>query len=350
MGPFDLLRPEPAPRFGRAPTRNAYVELHNVIAAAESTDDFGPDDLDRISRAHGVDLATAFLAERALLYERLLDDRLANGDLDAADRRVLSHVARTLALAPADLRPSHERAFGNAVTATISDDCLDVEERLLLYKLQHLLGLDPRLADGAYGVLARERFLVTVARVLCDGELSPEEEGEVEAVRDHLSVEIPEPVAEMLRKARLRWEARHGEMPSVRVGVSLREGEAGHYVAAGVRWRALDGGQLRAVSPAHAEALKTGRTARLRVPPSVLYGRSETGQAVVTDQRLILLRDGAAPDEYPFPSLVQTLRFENGAVVRTRGDRRVFIDVGPTENDAFYTVLYRSMHPGRPPD
>ena len=350
MGPFDLLRPEPAPRFGKPPDRNAFVELHNLIAAAETVDDFGPDDLDRISRRHGVDLAHAFLDERAVLYQRLLDDRLANGDLDAEDRRVLAHVARTLALTPANLRPAHERAFGNAVSEAVSDDCLDVEERLLLYKLQHLLGLDPRLADGAYDVLAREKLLVTVARVLCDGELSPAEEVEVERVRRGLSLDIPAPVATLLRNARVRWDTRHGELPVVDPGVRLKTGETAHYTRPDACWRSVDSAQLRAASARHREALRTGKTERLQVPPTTLYGRSEAGRVVVTDRRLLLLRGGAAPDEYPHRTIVQTLRFENGTVVRTRSDRRLFIDVGEDHRSTFYTVLYRAVHGDGGPD
>lgn len=349
MIPFDLLAPEPAPRFGSPPRRNAFVELHNVIAAAETLDDFGPDALDRISRQHGVDLHTEFLAERVALYQRLLDHRLGDGDLSAQNRVTLAHVARTLALTPADLRASHERAFGKTVTEAIADDHLDHEERLLLYKLQHALGLDPPLAEGAYDVLARERLLVTVARVLADGELSPEEEAEVEQVRAALSLEIPEPVAVMLRSARQRWDTRNGEMPEVDADVTLLKDETAHVVMP-ARWRNVDGGALKAVSYAYRDALRTGRTQKLKVPEAVLFGRTETGRALVTDRRVVLLPDRGVPDDYTHRSLIQTLRFQNGVVLRTRGDRRVFVDV---EGDlsAFYTVLYRAVHPeGAAPD
>ena len=341
MGPLDLLAPEPAPRWGRPPERNAYVELHNLIAAAASTAEFGPEDRERIAERHGVDLGRRFLDERAALYERLLDDRLANGDLDDADRAALGHVARTLALSAADLRPAHRRAFGAAVEGAIADDCLDVEERLLLYKLQHTLGLDPRLADGAYDVLARERLLATVARALCDGQLSPDEAERIEGIRRDLSVEVPEGVAAMLARAAARWEVRHGSLPTVDVGVRLRDGEVGHYAVQDARWRTVDGGRLEAASPRHHEAVRSGRTERLRVPETVLFGRTDVGRAVVTDRRLVLVPEGGAPSEYGFASLVQTLRFENGTVVRTRGRRQVFIDTGE-DNEVFYTVLYRA--------
>lgn len=339
MGPFDLLAPEPVPRFGAAPRRNAYVELHNLIAAAESTAEFGPADRVRISRRHGVDLALEFVAERRALYQALLDDRLANGDLGLDDRRVLARVAETLALDADALRAVHERAFGTAVSEAVSDDCLQVEERLLLYKLQHLLGLDPRLADGAYDVIARERLLKTIASALCDGELSPDEEDEIEAVRRSLSLELPGHVETMLGHARQRWRVRRGELPTVEVDADLRRGETAHFEGR-MRWSRLD---VRRFERHVGEAtLQTGRTGGLEVPGYALSGTQHIGQVILTDRRLLLRPDGALPSEIRVSRLLQILRFRNGTVLRTKSDRRLYLDPGG-RNETFYTVLHKVM-------
>ena len=339
MGPFDLLVPAPAGRLGAAPRRNAYVELHNLIAAAASPSEFGPSDRVRISRRHGVDLALEFVAERRLLYQRLLDDRLANADLDAEDRHVLGRVAETLALSADDLRAVHERAFGTAVSEAVADDCLSVEERLLLYKLQHLLGLDPRLADGAYDVIARERLLKVVAEALCDGELSPDEEAEIDRVRGDLSLEIPAEVARMLGHARDRWRLRHGELPTVEVDLDLRPGETARYEGR-TQWSPLD--VRRFERHVGWRALETGRTGGMEVPGHVLRGTRHIGSVVLTDRRLLLRPDGALPDEIRVDRLLQILRFRNGVVVRTRSDRRLYLDPG-ARTEVFYTILYKTL-------
>ena len=75
MGPLDLLPYEEAGRFGREPEINAFVELHNLIAAAESPMDFSEGDRDRIGREYGVDLQTAFLPERVGLYASSISPR-----------------------------------------------------------------------------------------------------------------------------------------------------------------------------------------------------------------------------------------------------------------------------------
>ena len=347
MGPLDLLAPQPAPRFGRAPEINAYVELHNLVAAAESTDEFGRDDLDRISRQHGVDLTVAFLDRRLGIYQDLLDDRLSNGDLDADDRAILAHVAHALALAPPQLRPAHERAFGNAVTSAVADDCLSVEERLLLYKLQHLLGLDAAIADAAYDVLARERLLKAVARVLCDGRLSPDEAAEVDAIRSGLSLDLPVRIQAMLDGAAERWAKENGALEPVHVHFDLHGDETAYYTNAGVTWTDVDATNFRKVFAAsdYRQLVARGETATLRMPDVALDGPRRRGRVTVTSKRLILLAERRGQQSVNLSSIVEARRFSNGVTARTGGGWHVFFDLGTASAD-LHSVLSRLLQPG----
>ena len=338
LDPLDLLTPAPAGRFATPPERNAYVELHNLIAAAESVDEFSPSDRGRISRRHGVDLTRAFRDERAAVYRAVLDHRLGDGDLDAEDRRVLGHIARTLALSAEDLRAAHERAFGKTAVAAVEDDGLSSEERLLLYKLQHVLGLDPDLADGAYGVIARERLLRVVARVLCDGELSADEEAEVRDTQRALGIAMPPDIEAMLSTARARWRVRRGVLGDVSVPVPTADGEAGRLVVEG-SWCFVS--ELRLRHAVGEDTLHAGRTSGLAVPRRALRGRNRAGQIVLTTRRLVLAPDDSAvPDAYRLDTIAQLLRFRDGTIVRTQSEQRLALDPGD-DNDVFYSVLYR---------
>ena len=345
MGPLDLLAPEPAPLFGGPPARNAYVELHNLIAAAESPADFGPRDRDRIGRRHGVDLTSSFLAERVALYRVLLDDRLRAGDLDRTDRALLDHVAETLALKGADRRPVHERAFGRAVEQAIADDALSDDERRLLYTLQHTLGFDPRLADGVYGVLARQRLAAAVAEALADGELTPDEAAEVDRLRASLDVDLPPRLASVLAEASARWASRHAPLPRADVGTGGLQGEVGHLRIPSAWWWAVDGSRLAAASPRHREALETGRTSGLRVPERALAARTETGVVVVTDRRTVLLPAAGGEDDVPHYALADVFEFSNGVVIRTTGGRSTFLDLG-ADAERFVAVARRLARGG----
>ena len=346
MGPLDLLPYRPAPRFGREPDVNAYIELHNLVAAAASTDEFSRADLDRIGRQRGVDLSIDFVGERLQLYQTLLDARLANSDLDREDRRVLTHVAHALALSPADLRPAHERAFGKAVTSAISDDCLDVAERLLLYKLQHLLGLDPEIADGAYGVIARERLLRTVARVLCDGKLSPEEADEVARVQSDLSLRLPPRIQAMLDGAAARWAELNAALDPVHVHAPLTSGETAYFTADGATWTNVDLANYRKVFDAsdYREQVAAGQTRSIRMPDVALEGARMRGRVTVTDRRLALQADGRGVQRINLSSLTAVQLFSNGVTARTGGGWHVFFELG-AQSERFHTVLYRLLSP-----
>ena len=348
--PFDLL-----PYWDRAALdrvlppqkgRDAFVELFNLIAAAESPHDFGPNDLRRIGRRHGVDLRTTFTGERRGLYAEYLDHCLGHDDLTDEDRAMLGHLARTLWLDPADLRVIHEQAFGRTVSSVLADDCLSVEERLLLYKLQHTLHLDPGEADEVYETMAREKLLVTVARALCDGELSAEEAEEIEALEEQLDVRVPERVEVMLDQAARRWRLRHGTLQPTDVFVRLLPGEVGYFSTLGW-WREVNYARLRVLLGQHRDKIHRGDTADLYIPQKAFLGRKpHDGHIEITNKRLVLLRGNDVPIKYHLTSLVGVERYSNGVRVSVKGDRTFVLNAGD-DTKTLYAVLYRALHPDR---
>jgi hypothetical protein len=326
--------------------REAYVELHNLIAAAEDVRAYGPDDLVRIGRRHGVDLRRAFHTERLALYAAHLRYVLARGAFGEAERAALAHLARTLHLDEPALRLLHEEAFGRAVSQAISNDGLSVEERLLLYTLQHTLGFEPAEADGAYEAAARERLLMAVARALCDGELSAEEAEAIEAMEQALDVRVPERVQALLDEAAHRWRVHHGPLPNVDVGVTLRRGETGHFGTDG-RWREVNYALLRVLLREHRDRLHRGDTAGLRIPDYALMGRKwREGRIAVTSARLVLVRHREKPKDHGLVSVVGAERYANGVRISIKGGRTFLLD-GGAANRTLHAVLWRVLHPGQ---
>ncbi len=347
MIPFDLLEyeePEPLDRaIGVQPKWNAWVEIHNLIAAAASIRDYGPADALRICREYGLDFVTSFGAERVGLYRTFLDYCLDRGDLAERDRRVLAHLADTLRLTNADLQPVHERAFGRTVSNVLSDDCVSLEERLLLYKLQHTLGLDPRMADGTYEAVARERLLTTVAHAVCDGMLSPEERKEIEALRAEVGIEIPPTVEKLLAEAARNWAIQHGPLPTVSVGILLLPAEYGHFQTAG-QWQRLNYARLRVALSAQRISLTKGDTDRLVVPRQAVSGKLYNGLIIVSNKRLIMKPERLEPVAYYVQSLGEIERYRNGLRVGLPEDRSLFLDAGRASR-ALHSVLFRLLNP-----
>ena len=352
MLPFDLLEYDEPERLDRVlgvqPKWNAWVDLHNLIAAAESIHDYSPSDVRRIGRQYGVDLHETFAAERRGLYAKYLDYCLDNSDLAEHERGFLPHLAHTLHLSSSDLQPVHERAFGRTVSDVLSDDCVTLEERLLLYKLQHTLGLDPELTEGAYETMARERLLIAVTNALCDGMLSLDERREIEALEAEFGVKIPRNVSALLDQAAQIWTIHNGPLPKVDVWFRLLPGEIGHYQTPG-QWRRLNYARLRILLSAHRAWLTRGETDRLRIPRKALHGKRYEGRIVLTNKRLILARENHEPIVYYLRSLGVIERYINGLRVGLPDNRSLYLNAGRA-NRAVHSVLFRLRCPGRSTD
>lgn len=347
MLPFDLLQHDRPERLDKAlgvePLWNAWVELHNLIAAAESVHDYGPSDVLRIGREYGLDLFQSFASERRGLYASYLDHCLDSGDLAEHERSFLAHLASTLNLSSRELQPIHERAFGRTVSDVLEDDCVTIEERLLLYKLQHTLGIDPSRADGAYEKMAREKLLVAVAHALCDGMLSRDEETEIRALQKEFGVELPEQVSDLLKRAKEAWNILNGPLPRVDTDIALLPDELAHFQTQGM-WKRLNYARLRVLLSAHSEWLNRGDTNHLRVPSKALAGRWYDGRLIVTNKRLILAREHRESIMYNLAALGATERYINGLRVVITGDRSLFFNAGRATN-ALQAVLSRLLHP-----
>ena len=75
------------------------------------------------------------------------------------------------------------------------------------------------------------------------------------------------------------------------------------------------------------------------MPTRAIRGRTDVGELVLTDRRLLLRPAAGRPRAIRLDALRQILRFRNGTVLRTRDDNRIYVDPG-AQGEAFYTILY----------
>ncbi|MDX1439907.1 MAG: hypothetical protein R3284_08400 [Rubricoccaceae bacterium] len=344
MLPFDLLAHEEQSTVDRAlgvePKWNAWVDLHNLIVSAETTHDYGVRDTKRIGREHGVDFGTAFYGERVGLYASYLDHCLDHNDLTDRNRAELAHLARTLSLSVHDLQPFHERAFGRAVSGVLSDDCVTLEERLLLYKLQHVLGVDPGEAELEYEEQARQKLLLVIAKALCDGQLSPEEQANIRQVRENLEIELPKQIRDMLSEAASAWHILQGDLPDIPVRAQLLQDEVAHLSVEG-EWQAINYAVLRVALSDYRAALSKGETEQLKIPKVAMKGRRAGGRIIVTNKRLILIQSRKEVAAFTLAKLSDIEQFSNGLRVAVRGKHSILLDTG-RRNDVLLAVINRA--------
>ncbi len=343
MDPFDLLPYEDSESrwFGSERSkRDAWVELHNLIAAAESRREFGLAHVARIEREHDVDFRCAFGNERRALYAQYLQHCVADGALTPEERATLEHLAATLHLSTAALATIHEDVFGDVVSGVLTDDCLDVGERLLLYTMQHTLGLKPGTADRVYEKEARTRLMRQIAHALCDGKLSDVEEAEIMRFAASLDVEVPEHVRALLDRAAARWALQHGDLPAVDLGLRMLPDEVGHF-SDHAEWFEVSYAQFNAATSGHREAIHRHETEQVHIPRTALR-RVDEGAVYVTSKRLVLVGGQRHPQELKFTSLLGCERYRNGTRVLKRDARSLLVQV-QSESEAFYLTLSRAL-------
>lgn len=330
MFPFDLLVPRAPDRRGREPAVNAWIELHNLVVVAETLDDLGPEHAGRILRQRGVDLREAFGEERAEMYERAVDALVAETAFGQRHRDRLAALAQTLHLHPDDVEAAHQRAFGITASRALADGRLSTDERLRLQKLQHTLGLDPGLAEGAFDVLARDHLLVAAARVLSDGVLSPEENEEMEQARRALGTMMPQALRARLDAGARQWQHQNGssvEAPAAHTFELLANGSEPVRYAWRAQWRTANPVALRSVlRDANGLDLRdTGRTLEVCIPPAALRPPLHTGRVLLTDTLFILEPEGRQPRGYRYREMNRVRRFQNGVLVEL-GARALLIE------------------------
>lgn len=342
---MDLLPYERPGLFGREPAQNAFVELHNVVAAAGSAGELGRNVLDRIARARGVDLRQQFRDERLGLYHALFDEALADGRFSPDDRRWLGAVAETLALTAADVAPVHERAFGDAVGVVLSDECLGAGERLHLHALQRELGVDANRAGALYQSPARSILLRQVATTLCDGELSPDEGARIAQAAGALGIVLDTDISAMLSQAAGRWESRSGPLPHLPgASVPLHKDEVAH-AEVPVRWARKTRDELR---DAFARDLSRAETRHQRLPWHRFMAPPRPGRLVLTNRRLVVADDARAPTWVSLIRIRETVAFKDGLVVQVQGASRGWVlDLG-SDARALSALLDRAADAIRP--
>ncbi|MEO1075914.1 MAG: hypothetical protein AAFX41_08105 [Bacteroidota bacterium] len=265
--------------FRSAPRRNAFVELHNALAAATSVWDLGPADTLRISREHGVDLTTEFAAERHDFYVRHLTHVLNAADFGDAEVHTLAHLARTLFLTPADLHHAHDAAFDAEVQRAAADHHLTPDETLRLAALARAFDIEATASERVSAAL-RSRVIDTAAHFLSDDELDDDEAATLDEALATLAEPLPSDLMEQLHRARQRWLLRHGPLPVVDIPLpkTLRRGEVVRFYA-----------RLTSAGLPRRGLLKTFANALTR-PGATSPGAPTETQLYLTEHRVLVVR------------------------------------------------------------
>ena len=129
----------------RPPRENAWLEVNNLLACAETVRDVRPEQVARIADRYGMPLRGEFIGRLERLYRDYLVHCLDDRRLSAEEVADLAHLKRILRLSDRTAASIHEsvarQVYSQSVEAALADGRIDPDEREFLDTLQSHLAL-----------------------------------------------------------------------------------------------------------------------------------------------------------------------------------------------------------------
>jgi hypothetical protein len=335
-----VLEPEPSGLgrlFGRRATENAYRKLHNLVATTPIRD-VSPETIEEILREYRIELQEARPRLREL-YTMVLaafarDDVVTDGELE--DLRRLRDL---FGLGAGDVAMAGVPVYRDALDRAAADQRVTEEERQRLAALVERLRLPDRIVQETQREVLGAIYERVLAQVGADRRLSPEEEGQLQALASDLGLSVTAAGATsvLLDRFRLLWRIENGELPDVDAPIRLAKGERCHAALPSSHH------EFRTVTDAVGY---TGPTARIRLAKGVYWRfgaikvapirrdvlkELDTGTLYVTNRRLLF--DGTKRNRaFPYAKIINVKLYQDGLQIeRDTGKDQYFQFTGDAE-------------------
>jgi Chloroplast envelope transporter len=287
--------------FGLKAKFNAVIELNNVLARSNDVRDVPISKIDQINQKYSCVLLRSFKEDIWKLYIDFVRFCFRNGEFSEDEAKKVDHLQKLFMLTDHDVSLLNEQAgravYRDKVSIVLADGVLSESERLYLEKLSEDLNISEKARKDIYTEEAQKKFQSMLDTFVSDGMLSPEEEAKLEAFRKNLSASLQFDfnTAESLRKFKLMWQIRKGELPVIDPGISLQRGEICHY-RSDCEWHEM---RKQRIATAYA-----GPTMRVKIAKGLYYRmgtlahapisvdsivKIDTGKVFITNKRLIFM-------------------------------------------------------------
>jgi hypothetical protein len=135
----------------KRPRENAWIEVNNLLADADSVRDVRPEQVARVADHYRMPLRGEFLGRLERIYRDYLLFCLADAKLSPDELCDLAHLKRILRLNDRALCEIHERVarqvYAQSVDAVLADGRIDAAEREFLSSLQQELAISSAVVD-----------------------------------------------------------------------------------------------------------------------------------------------------------------------------------------------------------
>jgi hypothetical protein len=214
---------------GRRPKENAYRKIHNLIATTPIRG-LRAESVEQILQDYRIERSAA-RPQLLELYGRVLhacarDEQLSDEELDD-----LRHLRDLFGLSAGDAATAATELFSTALVRAAADQRITDEEKTRLDTLVERLKLPDRVVRETYKEELGTIYNRVLKQVLEDRRLSPEEEGQLQALAKDLgvrNVQYETATAVLLDRFRLLWRIEQGELPKLAVPIRLQRDEHCH--------------------------------------------------------------------------------------------------------------------------
>lgn len=214
--------------FGGKPVANAWKEINNILADADSATELSADQVKKALKNWGVKLSDENLQDRSAIYRKTADYVYTEA-ITADDSLFVQtkHLASVLEL------PEHLIGLANkgAKTAAYFNRCkkiLNGEEKLTINEINQLFGYDYEDGLSIRKQVFQANFSLDFENMTKERRFSPEQEQHYRQQCEALDIpyEFKGNINNALAQYRNLWEAENAELAGVEVeGLPLREGE-----------------------------------------------------------------------------------------------------------------------------
>jgi hypothetical protein len=337
---------------GREAGQNAITEVGNLLSRAARVSDVSVESVQEVAGRYKLVLKRHFRNALRALYCRYLEHCLRDRVLSAEEIRDLAHLKAILGLADRDVQAIHDEVgraiYGQAVAEILADRRLDPEEKAFLERLEKELRLPREIADRLLVAGARRIFRDHIDATLANQRLSRDEEQELEVLaRDlNLTFEVGEQTRALLDKYRLYWLIENGEMPELKVGIPLQEGERCHFET-GIDWYE----RRRVTRRVRFDTPKVG----LKIPRSAYWQMGDlglersvedvmipvgSGPLYLTNQRLVFT--GGEKRNIELSAIIDVTAYSNGVEIERERGKAPFLAFD-RDVDLFAMMLARTV-------
>jgi len=275
--------------FGLGEKFNAVVELNNTLAKSSDIMSLPLSTLNAINTKYGCAVQKKFAAEVRKLYENYVTYCFRDGALSEDEAVRLEHLQRVLGITDHEVTVLNEQAarsiYRKKLATVLSDGVLTDNERAYLENLSSDLDISEKVRREIYTQESQKKFQSMLDHFTSDGMLSPDEEAKLESFRKSISaaLQFDFSTADALRKYKLMWQIRKGELPIVDPGITLQREEVCHYVT-DCEWHEM---RKNRVGTAYA-----GPTMRVKIAKGVYYRMGALAHAPVTVDAIVKIDAG----------------------------------------------------------